>query len=76
MSYPTSIKLRQRELVMVPSQELRRLFAISSEISDLIENLFEQRAEYGEEFLRGLRKSLQEARQGKLYPVNSLRDLR
>lgn len=58
------------------SNELYRLFLASLELSDSLENIFEEKGEYDKTFLRGLNKSLNEARQNKLFKINSLKDLK
>lgn len=56
--------------------ELHRLFLASLELSDSLEDIFEEKGEYNKAFLRSLNKSLNEVRQGKAFKINSLNDSR
>jgi cyclopropane fatty-acyl-phospholipid synthase-like methyltransferase len=58
------------------TKKARRLFELSTELADFAEDILESRQEYSKEFVRGLRRSLKEARAGKLKKIASLSDLR
>lgn len=55
--------------------ELERVFAMSVELADTIEDMFESHTQYSKNFLRTLRKSMKEAEDGKIKRINSLVEL-
>ena len=57
-------------------KKIRRLFEVGSEITELAEDVLEELGEYNQEFLKGLNKSVQEAKQGKLKKIKLLKDLK
>lgn len=73
---PLQIKQKKYNTVRLGSEEIQRLFVLSSKIADMTEDFLEKRGEYSKEFLSGLKRSLVQARQGKLRKISSLRDLR
>ena len=66
---------RPHNTITLNLDEVRRLFRLSAELADVTEDILEQQGAYSEEFLSGLSRSLQEAREGNLRTVNSLADL-
>lgn len=60
----------------ISSNELQRLFRLSLEIADIAEDILESRGAYSKEFLSGLKKSLKDAREGKVKKIKSLSELR
>lgn len=76
MIHAPLVKIKEEPKVILKPQELRRFFTITSELSDLAEDILERRGGYSEEFLSGLHKSLKEARAGKLREITSLAELR
>lgn len=61
--------------VNISSRELHRLFELSLEIADITEDILELQSAYKKEFLRGLEKSLKEAKKGKTKKIDSLFEL-
>ena len=59
----------------IKNQELNLVFAMSIKLADAVENILESHAEYRDEFLRGLKKSLKQSKEGKLIAIKSLADL-
>lgn len=55
--------------------EARRLLDLSVELSDLAENILEGNNAYSEEFLRGLKQSQKEAREGEWREFRSADEL-
>lgn len=56
-------------------QKIRRLYQLTSELEDLLEEILESEKFYKKKFLKGLYRSLKEAKQGKLKEIKSLREL-
>jgi hypothetical protein len=69
-------KLKQSNAVNLKPQELNRLFQISSELSDFIEDILEEQGQYSDDFIASLERSIKQAQQGRVRVLNSLRDLR
>ncbi|MEX0617198.1 MAG: hypothetical protein WD231_05360 [Candidatus Woykebacteria bacterium] len=59
----------------VSTKEIKKIHKLSSELSDLTENILESQGAYREEFLNGLKKSIEEERVGKVKKIKSLADL-
>lgn len=57
-------------------KKIRRLFDVGSEVTELAEDVLDELGEYSDEFVRGLEKSLEEARSGKVKKIKSLKDLK
>ncbi|MFH1145775.1 MAG: hypothetical protein V1707_02320 [bacterium] len=71
----TMVATRQ-VLTGLKSQELRRLFGLTSELNDLLEDVLEEKGMYRKEFLQGLWRSAREAKIGKVTKVRRIADLR
>ncbi|OGE81030.1 MAG: hypothetical protein A3H72_03705 [Candidatus Doudnabacteria bacterium RIFCSPLOWO2_02_FULL_48_8] len=56
-------------------KEAYRLFRISNDLSDAVEDILESHGSYGEEFLKGLRVSFKQTRLGKFRKINSLMEI-
>lgn len=56
--------------------ELYRLFLMSSELADSLEDILEEKSKYSRQFIQRLEKSLEQARQGKAQKINSLKELK
>ncbi|MGD0696639.1 MAG: hypothetical protein ABSB82_17610 [Terriglobia bacterium] len=69
-----SVRLRAERLALAP-REAYRLFCMSSDLADALEEILESRASYNREFLTGLRESLKQARGGSLRRIEKLADL-
>ena len=63
------------QLTLAP-KEAYRLFRISADLADMLEDILESRGNYSPEFLKGLKLSLKQAKIGKSQKVNSLSALR
>lgn len=70
-----TLESKQLKTIPVKPDQLEKLFQLSSTLADLTEDLFEERGVYSQEFLRGLKRSLNEYKQGKITKVNSLQEL-
>ena len=57
------------------TQEIRKLYRLSLEMADLVEEILESRGEYNKEFLEGLERSFTDAKAGRVKKINSLVDL-
>jgi len=57
---------------VMPPKEQIKAFALLSQFLDILENSLEQRAEYSQEFISGLKKSLKETREKKFHEIDSL----
>lgn len=57
------------------SRDLRALFTLIGRVADTAERILEEQEEFSKEFLRGLQRSLKEARSGKLMKIESLSEL-
>lgn len=55
-------------------KELTNLYRLSAEFTEAMEFLFEKNNNYKSEFVRGLKKSISEARSGNLHKIKSLSD--
>lgn len=64
------------EITLDGANKIRRLFEVGSEITELAEDVLDELGEYTDEFLQGIRKSIKEAKAGKLKKIKSLKDLR
>lgn len=65
---------KNSKLSLRPSQ-VRKLFDLSNYLADLTEDLLEESVQYSKEFLKGLRKSEKDAKEGRIKEVKSLREL-
>lgn len=72
MNTPTRTRTKKRASA---SQDLHTLFTLIERVADTAERILEEQEEFNEEFLRGLRRSLKEARSGKLMKIESISDL-
>lgn len=61
--------------ITVRPKEFQRFFIVASEMNEILEDMLEIPERYGKTFLKELKKSLKEAREGKLIPIKSTRDL-
>ena len=65
---------KNSKLFLHPSQ-IRKLFDLSNYLADLTEELLEESAQYSKEFIKGLRKSEKDIKEGRVKEVRSLREL-
>ncbi|MBI3588958.1 MAG: hypothetical protein HY093_00890 [Candidatus Liptonbacteria bacterium] len=72
----TAIKTKRNGGSKLGVNEVRKLFLVSSNLTDLLEDILESKGEYSTEFLSGLKKSLNEFKSGKVFRINSLSNLR
>ncbi len=56
-------------------KDLSRIYQLSAELTEFMEFFFEKNNGYKTEFVKGLKKSVSEARSKKLRKINSLTDL-
>ncbi|TSC94057.1 MAG: hypothetical protein CEN91_40 [Candidatus Berkelbacteria bacterium Licking1014_85] len=56
-------------------QEARKLFILSNRLVDLSEEILENQAAYNPEFLKGLKLSIRQAKQGNTTEISSIMDL-
>lgn len=56
-------------------EKIREIFAMSSRIADDTESVLEDSMAFSSNFMRGLNKSLDDAKKGKVKKINSLRDI-
>jgi len=56
-------------------KDLSRIYRLSAELMETMEFFFEKNDGYKNEFIKGLKKSVSEARSKKLRKINSLADL-
>jgi hypothetical protein len=56
-------------------EDVRLLFEVSCRVADVTEDVLDERGAYSKSFLKGLRESLKEAREGKVRRAPSLRGL-
>ena len=61
--------------ISLRADELMRIFRASEILTEAVEDVFERRAMYSSEFLRGLNTSLKETKQGNIHKIVSLADL-
>ena len=61
--------------VKVTAEQARDLFRLSTALADSLEEVLEAGGAFQPEFLRGVKKSLQEARTGRVKRVTSLLDV-
>ena len=61
--------------IFLPPSQIRKLFNLSNYLADLTEELLEENAQYSKEFIKGLRKSEKDVREGKVREIKSLREL-
>lgn len=59
----------------ITAKEANKLFHAVNCVSDAIEDILENRANYSAEFLNGLRLSVAQAKSGYLKRISSLKDL-
>ena len=71
----TQTLTKNSKLVLHPSQ-VKKLFDISNYLADLSEELLENSTQYSKEFIRSLRKSEKDAKEGRIKEIKSLRELR
>lgn len=71
----TATQTIQSKTITLKSDEVKRLFALSSELADYTERILEESGEYTNEFRNGLEQSLQEADNGMVKQISSLNDL-
>lgn len=62
-------------ITSLPPTKIKRLYKLSTELSELSEDLLEDLGYFSDEFVRGIQRSLKEARQGKLTKIESLLEL-
>lgn len=72
--YPMNHNTRQK--TNIGTARIKKIFALSAELAEVTEDILEEQGTYSDEFLAGLKKSLREARTGKLTRITSLRQLR
>lgn len=60
--------------VFRPSQ-LRKLFSLSLNLADIAEELLEENAQYSKEFVKRIRKSEKEFKEGKIKELKSFKEL-
>ena len=68
-------KVKESNKITLNPQQAKDLFTLSNKISDMTEEILEDQAIYSQEFLRGLKSSLKDAKEGKLTKIESLTDL-
>jgi len=56
-------------------KDLTHIYHLSTELTEFMESFFEKNNGYQNEFIKGLKKSVSEARSKKLKKINSLADL-
>jgi hypothetical protein len=56
-------------------EKVREIFTMSSRIADDTESVLEDNIAFSSDFMRGLNKSLGDARKGKIKKISSLRDI-
>lgn len=56
-------------------KDLTHIYQLSTELTEFMESFFEKNNGYKDEFIKGLKKSVSEARSKKLKKINSLSDL-
>ena len=67
---------KQKSKAPISIKRIKKIFYLSSELVEATEDILEEQGKYSDEFLSGLKKSLEEARQGKVTKISSLKDLR
>lgn len=67
---------RTRQKVNIGRARIKKIFDLSVALAEVTEDILEEGGNYGDEFLAGLKKSLREARAGKLTRITSLQALR
>lgn len=72
---PHISKNNAKSVVALKTQEVERLFTMSSELAEFTEDILAAHGAYRKEFITGLQTSLHQARSGKLIKANSLADL-
>lgn len=60
--------------VFRPSQ-LRKLFSLSLNLADIAEELLEENAQYSKEFVKRIKKSEKEFKEGKIKELKSFKEL-
>ncbi len=71
----TTTKTNKLDSLSLKVEEAQRLFGVSLELADLMEDLLERNAKFSKEFTFGLRKSLNQVSKGETSSINSLKDL-
>ncbi len=56
-------------------KEAYRLFRISNDLADTLEDILESHGSFSQEFLKGLELSFKQARSSKLKKTNSLKEI-
>ena len=74
MRTPMDQHIRQK--MNIGTAKIKKIFDLSAELAEVTEDILEERRNYRDEFLSGLKKSLREARTGKLTEITTLEDLR
>lgn len=65
---------KNSKLSLRPSQ-IRKLFDLSNYLADLTEELLEESAQYSKKFIKGLKKSEKDVKEGRVKEIKSLREL-
>lgn len=73
MSTPMDQSTRQK--MNIGRAKIKKIFDLSTELAEVTEDILEERGKYRAEFLAGLKKSLREARTGKLREITSLEEV-
>jgi hypothetical protein len=66
---------RQKKTGIDP-KKAQKLLRLSTELSDVVEDILEDQGAYKPEFVEGLNISIRQAQAGKLFKIKSLDDLR
>lgn len=56
--------------------QVKKIFDLSNYLADLAEELLEENAQYSKEFIKGLKKSEKDFKEGRVRKIKSLRELR
>lgn len=62
-------------LTLAP-KEAYRLFKVTTDLADTLEDIMEVHGSYSPEFLKGLKVSIKQAQTGKLKSLKTLKDLK
>ena len=73
---PAPMDQHTRQKMNIGTAKIKKIFDLSAELAEVTEDILEERRNYRDEFLSGLKKSLREARTGKLTEITTLEDLR
>ena len=70
----TQAVIKNLKLSLRPFQ-IRKLFDLSNHLADITEELLEENAQYSKEFIKGIRKSKKDVKEGRIKEIKSFREL-